>query len=348
MAKQHFLMAAHTLKPKDKVQGWWFSEKMDGIQMFWDGGISRGLATKDVPYANTTKDARFLRDQIATGLWSRYAKAIHAPDWFLDMLPAMPLVGEAWAGWGKFQIVKSIISKQVPVDAEWKQIEYCVFDSPPLAAMIRHRVLDHPQIQLTIPPSAFSWAMQRANDQGVMTFLPVDTFEIVMQRLFDAGISSEVVTLLHQTTIRSRDHLDMLFDDVLKRGGEGGVLRNPDSRYVTQRSHHCLKLKPFSDAEGVVVGYTTGRETNRGSRLRGKMGALMVEFSGKRFKVSGFTDSERKLPPKAAVWAHRHPDAELAPAYSSLAFPRGTVVTFKYRELSDDGIPKEARYWRKR
>jgi hypothetical protein len=24
------------------------------------------------------------------------------------------------------------------------------------------------------------------------------------------------------------------------------------------------------------------------------------------------------------------------------------VVTFKYRELSDDGIPKEARFWRRR
>ena len=28
-------------------------------------------------------------------------------------------------------------------------------------------------------------------------------------------------------------------------------------------------------------------------------------------------------------------------------FPRGQV-TFRYRELSDDGVPKEARYWRTR
>jgi hypothetical protein len=28
-------------------------------------------------------------------------------------------------------------------------------------------------------------------------------------------------------------------------------------------------------------------------------------------------------------------------------FKVGDVVTFKYRELSDDGIPKEARYWRR-
>ena len=29
-------------------------------------------------------------------------------------------------------------------------------------------------------------------------------------------------------------------------------------------------------------------------------------------------------------------------------FKRGQTVTFKYRELTSDGIPKEARYWRRR
>ena len=27
---------------------------------------------------------------------------------------------------------------------------------------------------------------------------------------------------------------------------------------------------------------------------------------------------------------------------------RNEIITFKYRELSDDGIPKEGRYWRRR
>ena len=30
------------------------------------------------------------------------------------------------------------------------------------------------------------------------------------------------------------------------------------------------------------------------------------------------------------------------------SFKVGQTVTFKYRELTDDGIPKEARYWRRR
>ncbi|MCH7649284.1 MAG: hypothetical protein IIA83_11860 [Thaumarchaeota archaeon] len=28
-------------------------------------------------------------------------------------------------------------------------------------------------------------------------------------------------------------------------------------------------------------------------------------------------------------------------------FPRGSIVTYRYRESTDDGLPKEARFWRK-
>ena len=34
--------------------------------------------------------------------------------------------------------------------------------------------------------------------------------------------------------------------------------------------------------------------------------------------------------------------------FQGKSFKRGQTVTFKYRELTDDGIPKEARYWRRR
>ena len=34
--------------------------------------------------------------------------------------------------------------------------------------------------------------------------------------------------------------------------------------------------------------------------------------------------------------------------FQGQCFRKGQTVTFKYRELSDEGIPKEARYWRKR
>ena len=39
---------------------------------------------------------------------------------------------------------------------------------------------------------------------------------------------------------------------------------------------------------------------------------------------------------------------EVSGDWTNRSFPRGSVVSFKYRELSVDQIPKEARYFRKR
>ena len=63
--------------------------------------------------------------------------------------------------------------------------------------------------------------------------------------------------------------------------------------WTPKRVDHLLKYKAFKDAEAYVVGYTWGERTDLGSKLLGKMGALIVEWSGRRFKLSGFTDEER-------------------------------------------------------
>jgi len=90
------------------------------------------------------------------------------------------------------------------------------------------------------------------------------------------------------------------------------------------------------------------------------MGALVLEIGeGKFLELSGFTDKERTL-----VCTERNCDCEdrmacakrraseyagklLPEDIEAVHFPVGKKVTFKYRGLSDDGIPTEARYWRK-
>ena len=44
-----------------------------------------------------------------------------------------------------------------------------------------------------------------------------------------------------------------------------------------------------------MVGFTSGRETTKGSRLLGKIGALIVDYQGKRLELSGLTDAEREF-----------------------------------------------------
>jgi len=169
------------------------------------------------------------------------------------------------------------------------------------------------------------------------------------------GQTSDLVCYLHPQTklndipAEASGQVEDYLQRVLDRGGEGVVLRNSQSIWTPKRHGGVLKYKPFSDAEGRVVGFTSGRETAKGSRLLGKIGALIVDYQGKRLELSGLTDAEREfLNPDMARIASEQPGKDMPAFFQGKCFKVGQLVTFKYRELSDDGIPKEARYWRRR
>ena len=112
------------------------------------------------------------------------------------------------------------------------------------------------------------------------------------------------------------------FKRITKEGAEGLMLHRADALYVTGRSDVLLKLKPLLDAEATVTGYKTGH-----GHLAGNVGALIVETpEGKRFRIgSGLSDEIRSRPP-----------------------PIGSVITYRYQELSSAGIPRFPRFWRVR
>ncbi|CAF1147819.1 unnamed protein product [Adineta steineri] len=101
--------------------------------------------------------------------------------------------------------------------------------------------------------------------------------------------------------------------DVNKAGGEGIMLRKPGSLYEHKRSTTLLKVKTFYDEEAYVIGHKPSKS------LIGMTGALECELpNGKRFDVgSGLTMDQRRKPPKI-----------------------GSVITFKFQELSNNGHPR--------
>lgn len=111
-------------------------------------------------------------------------------------------------------------------------------------------------------------------------------------------------------------------EEIVRAGGEGLMLHRADAPYVTGRNDALLKLKPLEDAEATVIGYVPGK-----GKYTGKMGALQVETAdGKRFNIgTGFTDAVRANPPAI-----------------------GTVITFTYRGLTKNGLPRFASYLRVR
>lgn len=141
------------------------------------------------------------------------------------------------------------------------------------------------------------------------------TFEDRLAVAGDALVGGAAHVRVH-THERCRDiaHLREELDRVEREGGEGLMMRRPGSRYEIGRSRTLLKVKTFRDAEAVVVGHLPGA-----GKHKGRLGALLVEMpDGKRFSVgTGLSDEERLHPPDL-----------------------GTVITYRYQELSDGGVPR--------
>ena len=110
------------------------------------------------------------------------------------------------------------------------------------------------------------------------------------------------------------DHLREELQRVESLGGEGLMLREPGSLYEVGRSATLIKVKTFKDAEATVIGHQGGA-----GKHKGRLGALQVRLAdGTEFSVgTGFTDRQRESPPAI-----------------------GSLITFRYQELSDGGVPR--------
>jgi DNA ligase-1 len=138
-------------------------------------------------------------------------------------------------------------------------------------------------------------------------------------------INQPWVLAVSQTKVASHGALQSLLGTTVKAGGEGLALHRAASLYTAQRNGDLLKFKTHEDSEARVVGHIAGK-----GKYAGQLGALLVELSAaegqpaRRFKLgTGFTDAQRQDPPAL-----------------------GSVVTYRFRGLTDGGIPRFASFMR--
>jgi DNA ligase-1 len=206
---------------------------------------------------------------------SRNRKLFLAPDWFVEGLPEVPLDGELWIDRKKFNRTSGIVRRADKPDL-WNEIRYVVFDAPAATGGFEER----------------------------LDFLA---------DLFARRPPQYARTHEHQRC-RDLEHLLAELARVEALGGEGLMLREPGSRYETNRSPTLLKVKTFHDAEGVIIGHQPGE-----GRHKGRLGALWIRLpSGIEFRVgTGFSDRERDHPPAV-----------------------GATITFRYQEFTNAGVPR--------
>lgn len=232
------------------------SEKYDGVRAIWDGKALR----------------------------SRSGNAFNAPAWFIAKLPSQRLDGELWLGRGQFEKLSGYVRKTTPVDEEWRQFKYMVFELPDA-------------------PGTFEQRYQQIK-------------QIVAKANWPQLVAVEQFHLADNAALKRK------LNEVVSAGGEGLMLHLADALYITGRNDALLKLKPLNDTEATVIGYVPGK-----GKYTGMMGALQVEMAdGKRFQIgTGFTDAVRANPPAI-----------------------GTLITFTYRGLTKNGLPRFASYLRVR
>ena len=137
-----------------------------------------------------------------------------------------------------------------------------------------------------------------------------------------AKIGDPWVVAIRQFHVANEKELYADLKRVVDKGGEGLVLHRGDAPYRAGRGVGLLKLKPYEDAEAQVVAIRPGQ-----GRLEGRMGSLAVRTQdGRRFSIgSGFSDEDRAHPPPVGSW-----------------------ITYRFNGSTATGLPRFARFMRRR
>lgn len=131
------------------------------------------------------------------------------------------------------------------------------------------------------------------------------------------------IEVLKQVKCTSVEQMRSMHDEYTARGGEGLMLRDPDSFYETKRSKKLLKVKIWDDAEALVIEHHPGEGKHEG-RLGGCICTWHDGRNTRTFHVGvGFTDTERENPPEI-----------------------GSIITFSYFGITDGGSPRHPKYLR--
>ena len=205
-------------------------------------------------------------------------------------LASEKLDGELYTARGEFEKIQSIVMDKTPSVAAWSEVKFCVFDVPEASGGLLKRLSE---------------------------------LEKFIAKNPQAGQNLKIIK---QVKVKDNAEFEAFTEQIVAKGGEGAVAREPNAPYERKRSKNALKYKKFKDAECEVTKVNAGT-----GKFAGLMGSVTCKAlsaagsnsdeqiaSGVKFKIgSGFSDRDRANPPKI-----------------------GSTVTYKYQNLTAKGVPR--------
>ena len=170
------LLLASVYRPGLDLQGYWVSEKYDGVRGHWDGQRLR----------------------------TRGGEPITPPAWFTAGWPDTALDGELWAGRGRFAQAQSTVRQARAGDAAWRQMRFMVFDLPAHPGSFDQRL---PALQTAVARTGLPWVLavpqQRVASDAALQALLARTVRgggegLMLHRgssLYRAGRSDDLIKL---------------------------------------------------------------------------------------------------------------------------------------------------------
>ena len=222
-------------------------------------------------------------------LLSRQGKKLNAPLSFTKNFPKFALDGELYAKELKFEEIQATVMDKLPDEKAWSRLKFHIFDVPEASG-------------------------------GLLTRL-----EILAK--FLKNEPNQNLIIIKQIKMRDNAQFLKFAEEIIAKGGEGAVVREPNAPYERKRSKNALKFKKFKDAECEVTAINkgSGKYANFAGSLTCKAlgGKDDKEKAGEPkegtiFKIgSGLSDENRQKPPKI-----------------------GSIITYKFQNLTANGKPR--------
>ena len=204
--------------------GWDMSEKLDGYR------------------------ARYIPDK--KQFISRQNKYFNSPKWFTEWFPDIHLDGELYAAKKNFEYM-GIVRKKEPVDEEWINIKYYIYDLPEMNDIFMNR---YKEMKNLINEIEKTW----------------DKYKLSLDEKYH-DLDCPIV-LVDQIKIKTIKQMETFYNKIIKNGGEGIMIRDPNSKYENKRSNHLLKYKPLDEDEAQIIGYNPGS-----GKYKNKLGSFIVK-----------------------------------------------------------------------
>jgi len=194
-------------------------------------------------------------------MWSKNGTQYNIPDYFVEKLPKSPLDGELYMERGTLSKCMMIVKKKSTdpdYNKEWNNMWFVVYDAPEAEGNFKQR-------------------LQK------------------LKNYFEARQETLYVRLHEYTICGGKQDAQKQLEQIEKEGGEGIVLREPNSPYTKGRSKFVLERRSHFESRADVIEHIKGKNKN-GAEI---VASLRVRTNdGKEFLINrGITDDIRQHPP---------------------------------------------------